>query len=321
MKVTPQLVMYCAAAQIVLTTIGFILYKRPYLWAWEALEYYSEVHCGRELDKINGKYASYDLKYKQQIEYKVISYRSDCQERYLDTFTEKFYSICMANTKSAFVAIPIVSSFLIVGIVLCLHWAPFHKRTLKKPGFMLAFLLSLVLVAVNIGQIITILVPLINSHASPDHNYRKHDMNHRMKCGYGSEVTALALVLTTSILSGLIAYFIIKLYIIRIKGQDENLKKGNLRMETLEEYEQQKAIRKQHKKAKKQQGQSKHYASTLSSVHEDEDQYDDEDQFSPGMPMAGGHMPMPQTSPSKSKSSLTRQDSGWGHSTPQRGKY
>ena len=29
MKVTPQLVMYCAAAQIVLTTIGFILYKRP----------------------------------------------------------------------------------------------------------------------------------------------------------------------------------------------------------------------------------------------------------------------------------------------------
>ena len=57
---------------------------------------------------------------------------------------------------------------------------------------MLAFLLSLVLVAVNIGQIITILVPLINSHASPDHNYRKHDMNHRMKCGYGSEVTAVS---------------------------------------------------------------------------------------------------------------------------------
>ena len=44
----------------------------------------------------------------------------------------------------------------------------------------------------------------------------------------------LALVLTTSILSALIAYFIIKLYIIRIKGQEENLKKGNLRMETLE---------------------------------------------------------------------------------------
>ena len=40
----------------------------------------------------------------------------------------------MSNTKSAFVTIPIVSSFLIVGIVVCLQWAPFHKRTLKKPG-------------------------------------------------------------------------------------------------------------------------------------------------------------------------------------------
>ena len=57
---------------------------------------------------------------------------------------------------------------------------------------MLAFLLSLVLVAVNIGQIITILVPLINSHASPDHNYRRNDANRRMKCGYGSEVTAVS---------------------------------------------------------------------------------------------------------------------------------
>ena len=63
---------------------------------------------------------------------------------------------------------------------------------------MLAFLLSLVLVAVNIGQIITILVPLINSHASPDHNYRKHDMNHRMKCGYGSEVTAVSNIYTVN---------------------------------------------------------------------------------------------------------------------------
>jgi len=320
MKVTPSLVMYCAAAQIVLTTVGFILYKRPYLWAWEALEYYSEVYCGRELDKVNAKYGSYDIKYKQQIQYKVVSYRADCQERYLETFTEQFYTVCMANTKSAFVSIPIVSSILIVGIVLCLHWAPFHKRTLKKPGFMLAFLLSLVLVAVNIGQIITILVPLINSHASPDHNYRRNDANRRMKCGYGSEVTALALVLTTSILSALIAYFIIKLYIIRIKGQDENLKKGNLRMETLEEYEQQKAIKKQLKKDKKHKRSSKHYASTLSSVHEDEDVSDD-DQFAPGgMPMAGGHLPMPQASPNKPKS-LSRQDSGWGHSTPQRGKY
>jgi len=318
MKVTPQLVMYVAAAQIVLTTIGFILYKRPYLWAWEALEHYSEVYCGRELDRVNGKYASYDLKHKQEIQYKVQKYRSDCQEHYLETFTDQFYNICMANTKSAFVSIPIVSSFLIIGIVLCLHWAPFHKRTLKKPGFMLAFLLSLVLVAVNIGQIITILVPLINSHASPDHNYRRADVNRRMKCGFGAEVTALALVLTTSILSGLIAYFIIKLYIIRIKGQEENLKKGNLAMESLEEYERKRELKKAIKAEKKKKQSNKHYASTLSSVHED-DVSDDEDQFrSAGhMPMAGGHMPQSVPSPSRTKG-ISRQDSGWGHSTPNR---
>ena len=66
-------------------------------------------------------------------------------------------------------------------------------------GFMLAFLLSLVLVAVNIGQIITILVPLINSHASPDHNYRRADVNRRMKCGFGAEVTAVSATLSISV--------------------------------------------------------------------------------------------------------------------------
>ena len=63
------------------------------LWAWEALEYYSEVYCGRELDKVNAKYGSYDIKYKQQIQYKVVSYRADCQERYLETFTEQVLSL------------------------------------------------------------------------------------------------------------------------------------------------------------------------------------------------------------------------------------
>ena len=57
---------------------------------------------------------------------------------------------------------------------------------------MFAFLLSLVLVAVNIGQIITILVPLINEHASPDHNYRASEKAKRMKCGFGAETTAVS---------------------------------------------------------------------------------------------------------------------------------
>ena len=57
---------------------------------------------------------------------------------------------------------------------------------------MLAFMFSLVLVAVNIGQIITILVPIINENASPDHNYSKHRL-HQMECGLGAEVTAVCL--------------------------------------------------------------------------------------------------------------------------------
>ena len=56
---------------------------------------------------------------------------------------------------------------------------------------MFAFLLSLVLVAVNMGQIITIIVPLINEHASPDHNYQAHQKT-RLKCGYGAEMTGVS---------------------------------------------------------------------------------------------------------------------------------
>ena len=56
---------------------------------------------------------------------------------------------------------------------------------------MLAFMFSLVLVAVNIGQIITILVPIINENASPDHNYNKHKL-HQMECGLGAEITAVS---------------------------------------------------------------------------------------------------------------------------------
>jgi len=326
MKVTPQLVLYCAAAQVVLTTIGFILYKRPYLWAWEALEYYSSVVCGAKLHEANLRYQALEGRHKGRIQSELQRYRTSCHEEYLESFSDSFYKMCMTNTKSAFVSIPIVSSVLIIGIVLCLHWAPFHKRTLKKPGFMVAFFLSLVLVAVNLGQIITIIVPLINEDASPDHNYHSQTPT-RMKCGYGAELTALFLVLTTSILSSLIAYFIIKLYIIRIKGQEENLKKGNLRMETLEEYEQLKMMKKQVKKQKKKEKQL--YQSALSSVHEDCS--DDEDEFhqaahqgmAAGMPVAGGQMPLPGGNvPSSKKQGLTRQDSGWGHSTPQRGaKY
>ena len=58
-KITAKKIMYVAAAQIVLTTVGFILYKRPYLWAWSALEYYKKTVCGEQLDTVNSKFNSY----------------------------------------------------------------------------------------------------------------------------------------------------------------------------------------------------------------------------------------------------------------------
>ena len=103
----------------------------------------------------------------------------------------------------------------------------------------------------------------------------------------------------------------------------------------ISEYESKKELKKQLKKEKKKHKQNKHYASTLSSVHEDvSDESDsDSEKGMHGMhgmhgapPMAGGQMPMAGGSPRK----LTRQDSGWGDSaskhgfassTPQRGKY
>ena len=60
-KVTAQKVMYIAAIQVVLTTVGFILYRRPYLWALSALKYYKEIYCGRNLDELNEKMKAYRL--------------------------------------------------------------------------------------------------------------------------------------------------------------------------------------------------------------------------------------------------------------------
>ena len=57
---------------------------------------------------------------------------------------------------------------------------------------MLAFLLSLILVAVNIGQIITMIVPLINAHATPDSISSSKFNNRLMKCGVGAEATAVS---------------------------------------------------------------------------------------------------------------------------------
>merc|ERR1712147_105581 len=194
-KVSPTRILIAGAVQIVITTIGFILYRRPYLWALTAIEWYSEVYCGTTLDKVTSRYSQKDAADKAKLRPEYELYKQQCAENYLESFTDMFFDKCFFNAKAAFVSIPIVSTMIILSIIMCLHWAPFHKKTLKKPAFMLAFLLSL--------------------------------------------------------LSMMISFFIIRLYVMRIKGQKENLTDERLRIETLEEYEEEKMLKKARAKAKK----------------------------------------------------------------------
>ena len=94
-KVTAKKIMYIAAVQIVLTTVGFILYKRPYLWAWASLEYYKEIVCGDQLDSINAKFLTYSTEYQAQVVDKINKFRRNCNEAYLESFTEKFHDWCL----------------------------------------------------------------------------------------------------------------------------------------------------------------------------------------------------------------------------------
>ena len=58
-KITAQKVMCVAAFQVVVTTVGFILYTRPYLWAFSALKFYKEEYCGTNLDIMKEKMKNY----------------------------------------------------------------------------------------------------------------------------------------------------------------------------------------------------------------------------------------------------------------------
>ena len=57
---------------------------------------------------------------------------------------------------------------------------------------MVSFLFSLVLVAVNLGEIITIIVPLINDNASPDKQIENNGDKDTMICGHGAETAAVS---------------------------------------------------------------------------------------------------------------------------------
>jgi len=229
-KMSAQKVMYVAAAQIVLTTVGFIFLKRPYLWAWQALDWYKNVYCGTELNAVWAKYLSYATEHKNQIRASVEKYKDECTQNYLDSFSEKYTKACMDGYTSAFLGIPLASCFLIFGIVAALQYAPFNSRTLKKPGFVFAFFFSLILLSINLGQMITIVIPLINPNASPD---GIHSTNLRDKCGYAAEFMSLMLIVVSTILSSFIAAYVIQLYVRRAEYQDENI--DDIRMDAGEE--------------------------------------------------------------------------------------
>ena len=101
-----------------------------------------------------------------------------------------------------------------------LHSKPFNKKTLKKPGMVFAFFFSLVLVSINVGQIVSIIVPMINPNASPD---RDLENDRRAKCGYATEIMSLSLIAASSVLSSLIALYVIRLYAYRAKYQDDHI--------------------------------------------------------------------------------------------------
>ena len=54
-----------------------------------ALEWYDEVYCGTLLDSAKSKYESLPEKYKAQVRTKIQVTTAECNEDYLDSFTDK----------------------------------------------------------------------------------------------------------------------------------------------------------------------------------------------------------------------------------------
>ena len=70
----------------------------------------------------------------------------------------------------------------------------------------------MVLVSINIGQIVSVVIPLINPNAVPE---TMMNTDKRTVCGYAAELVALFLICASSLLSALISAFIIRLYALR----------------------------------------------------------------------------------------------------------
>jgi len=244
---TARKVMYVAAVQIGLTVLSFILFKRPYLWALHALQYYAEITCGSHLDQINAKFNSYDSEHQLSALGKVEQYRKNCDLDYRKNFNQIFEEYCIGELRQAFVTIPLVSTILVLCIVFLLQYEPFNSKTLKKPTWVFAFLFSVILIAVNVGEIIAIIIPVLNKNAGPKHSKAQERAD---KCGLSSLILAISIILISTTLSGLICSYIIRLYAYRAKYQDDHVK--NLQM-----HEELKKLKENEKDREKREKQEK----------------------------------------------------------------
>ena len=59
------------------------------LWAWEALEYYSEKYCGDDLDHLQARFRNYEAKHRARVAPDMDKYNQECHQDYLESFTEK----------------------------------------------------------------------------------------------------------------------------------------------------------------------------------------------------------------------------------------
>ena len=60
------------------------------LWAWEALEHYSENYCGDELDRAQNRFHNLEsAKHRARIANELAKYQQECHQDYLEVFTDK----------------------------------------------------------------------------------------------------------------------------------------------------------------------------------------------------------------------------------------
>jgi len=226
-KVTSTHVMWICAAQILIAFVGMLIYKKPHLWAYTAISYWKNVYCGSTLAKFQKKYDE-NLAKAAKLEGPTIGsnfpdYLIGCTDRYLENFNYKFTERCMNDAvRWAFTGIPVLNVILLILISFALHKNPFNSKTLMKPPFLVAVVCCLLMIAVNIVELVSILMPLMNPHTLrvPEAAQKSGD---RERCGYAAEIASSCFIGISAVLSGIVTYYLVHLYTVRIRYQDQHV--------------------------------------------------------------------------------------------------